>query len=104
MEILYAYLHCRRFKYTASLSYLSFQAIRDITCYIHTTCRCLGKGMCHAAAIADDIKSFVTTFQVLVYVYFHVVELNFYTIKQSVIICSSRCYLIQGIDHFDDAI
>ena len=64
----------------------------------------MGKGMCHAAAIADDIKSFVTAFQVLVYVYFHVVELNFYTIKQSVIICSSRCYLIQGIDHFDDAI
>ena len=104
MEILYSYLHCRRFKYTASLSYLSFQVLCDLTCYIHAACRCMGKGMGHAAAITDDLKSFVTAFQVLVYIYFHVVELNFYTIKQSVIICSSRCDLIQGIDHFNDAI
>ena len=71
---------------------------------INATGRCVGKGMCHTTAVSYNKKTFVTGFQILIDLNFHVVEFNFNTIKQSIIICSSWRDLIQCIDHLDDTI
>ena len=50
--------------------------------YIDTAGGCMGKRMCHTAAVSDNKE----------------------TLKQSIVICCSRCDLIQSIDHLDDSI
>ena len=76
----------------------------DLPSHIHAACGCMGQGVGHATAVANDVKTFVAGLQILIDVNFHVVELNLNTIKQSIVICCSRCDLIQSIDHLDDSI
>ena len=75
-----------------------------MSCYIDTAGRCMGQGMCHAAAVTDDVETFVAAFQMLIQFYFHIVEFYFYAVEQGVIICSTRCDFVQSIDHFHDAV
>ena len=46
----------------------------------------------------------MTGHEVLVDLDLHVVELDLDTIKQGVVICSTWCDLIEGVDHLDDAV
>jgi len=39
-----------------------------------------------------------------VHFHFHIVELDFDTIKQSIVICGTRCDLIQCVDHLYNAV
>ena len=64
----------------------------------------MGQGVGNAASVADDIKTFVGAFQMLIDIHFHIIEFHFDTVQQSIVICRTRCDLIQGIDHLDDTI
>ena len=57
-----------------------------------------------AAAVTDDIKTGVAGFQTLVDLDLHIVELNFYTIKEGIVIGGTGGDFVQRIDHFDDAV
>ena len=72
--------------------------------YVDSAGRCMGKRVCHAAAVSDNKETLVASFQIFVDLNLHVVEFNLHAIKQSIVIRGSRCDLIQGIDHLDDAI
>lgn len=76
----------------------------DLPGYVHTTRGCMGQGVGHATAVANDVKTFVAGLQILIDVNFHVVEFDLNAIKQGVVIGSTRSDLIQGIDHLDDAV
>ena len=76
----------------------------QVSGYIDTAGGCMGKRMCNTAAVSDNKETFVAGFQILIDLNFHVVEFNLNTIKQSIVICCSRCDLIQSIDHLDDSI
>ena len=65
---------------------------------------CVGKRMGDAAAVADDIKTGVAGFQLLVYFYFHIVELDFHTVKEGIVVGGTGCDFIQGVDHFNDTV
>ena len=60
--------------------------------------------MGHTAAVADNIQAFVFCLKVFINGHFHVIELNFHTLKQSVSIGRTRSNLVQCIDHLNDAI
>ena len=57
----------------------------------------MGQGVGNAASVADDIKTFVGAFQMLIDIHFHIIEFHFDTVQQSIVICRARCDLIQGI-------
>ena len=76
----------------------------QVSGYVDSAGRCMGKRVCHAAAVSDNKETLVTGFQIFVDLNLHVVEFNLHAIKQSVVIRGSRCDLVQGIDHLDDAI
>ena len=63
-----------------------------------------GTGMGHATAITDDVKAFVAALQVLIHIYFHVVEFDLHAVQQGIVIGSTRRDLIQGVDHPNDAV
>ena len=42
--------------------------------------------------------------QILVYIYFHVVEFDLHAVQQGIVIGSTRRDLIQGVDHFNNAV
>ena len=42
--------------------------------------------------------------QILVYIYFHVVEFDLHAVQQGIVIGSTRRDLIQGVDHLNDAV
>ena len=87
-----------------SLYLISLVLLYNMSCYVNTTCGCMGQGVGYAASVTDDVQTFVTAFQVVVDFNFHIVEFNFHTIQKGIIVCSSRSDLIQGVDHFDDAV
>ena len=60
--------------------------------------------MSHTASIADHIQSLMDRLKVLVQLHFHVVELHFYTIEERIVICRTRCDLVQCVHHLDDAV
>ena len=64
----------------------------------------VGQGVGNAAAVADDIKAGVAGFQMLADLYFHIVELDLYAVEQGIIVGGAGGYLIQGVDHLDDAV
>lgn len=64
----------------------------------------MGKGVGHSAAVPDDIKPRVFGLQMFIDLHLHIVEFDFYTIKQSIVVCRARCDLVQSIDHFHDAV
>ena len=72
--------------------------------YIDTAGGCMGKRMCHTAAVSDNKETFVAGFQILIDLNFHVVEFNFHAVQKGIIVCSSRSYFVQGVDHFDNAV
>lgn len=76
----------------------------QVSGYVDSAGRCMGKRVCHAAAVSDNKETLVASFQIFVDLNLHVVEFNLHAIKQSIVIRGSRCDLIQGIDHLDDAI
>ena len=60
--------------------------------------------MGHAAAITNNVKAFMAALQILVYIYFHVVEFDLHAVQQGIVIGSTRRDLIQGVDHFNNAV
>ena len=76
----------------------------QVSGYVDSAGRCMGQRMGHAAAVSDNKETLVAGFQIFVDLDLHVVEFNLNAIKQSIIICGSRCDLIQSIDHLNDAI
>ena len=76
----------------------------DLPSHIHAACGCMGQGVGHATAVANDVKTFVAGLQILIDVNFHVVEFDLNAIQKSIIICSSRCNFVQCLDHLDDAV
>ena len=75
-----------------------------MSCYIYAAGRCMGQGVGNTASVADHVQAFVAAFKVVVNLNFHVVEFNFHALQQSIVVCSSRSYFVQGVDHFDDAV
>ena len=75
-----------------------------MSCYVNTACGCVGQGVGDAASVSDHVQALVAAFEVVVDLNFHVVEFNFHTVQQSIVVCSSRSYFVQGLDHFDDAV
>ena len=76
----------------------------QVSGYVDSAGRCMGQRMGHAATVSDNKETLVAGFQIFVDLDLHVVEFNLNAIKQSIIICGSRCDLIQSIDHLDDAV
>ena len=64
----------------------------------------VGEGVGDAAAVADDKQAGIAGFQLLARFHFHVVELYFHAVEQGVVVGGAGGDLIQGVDHFDDAI
>ena len=60
--------------------------------------------MGNAASVTDDIEPFVRAFQILIDIHFHIIEFHFDTVQQGIVICRTRCDLIQGVDHLDDTV
>ena len=60
--------------------------------------------MRYAASVSDDIQSFILGLQVFIDLDLHVIEFDFHTIEQRIIVCRSGRNLVQRIDHFNDAI
>ena len=48
----------------------------QVSGYIDTAGGCMGKRMCHTAAVSDNKETFVAGFQILIDLNFHVVEFN----------------------------
>ena len=57
-----------------------------------------------AAAVTDNKETGISGLQFLIDFYFHVVEFDFHTVEQSIIIGGAGCNLIQCVDHLDDAV
>ena len=64
----------------------------------------MGKRVCNAASVTDHIQSFIFGFKIFIDVYFHVIEFNFHTIKQGIIIGSTWSDFVKGIDNLNDSI
>ena len=75
-----------------------------MSCYVNTTCGCVGQGVGDATSVSDHVQTFVAAFEVVVDLNFHVVEFNFHAVQKGIVVCSSRSYFVQGVDHFDDAV
>ena len=64
----------------------------------------MGQGMSHTAAVTDDVQALVTAFQMFVQFHFHIIELDFHTVEQGIVIGGTGCDLVQCVDHFDDTV
>ena len=71
---------------------------------VYTACGGVGKGMGDSASVPDDIEAGIATLQVFVHFHFHIVELDFHTIKQGVGVCRTGGDLVEGVDHFNDSV
>ena len=60
--------------------------------------------MSNTAAVTNDIQAGIAGLQLLIDLYFHIVELDFHTVQQRIIICRTGGNFIQGINHLDNAI
>ena len=77
---------------------------RQLTCDIYTTCGGVRQGVGDTTAVTDDVESVVTGHEVFIDLDLHVVELNLDTVEQGVVIGGTRCDLVEGVDHLDDAV
>ena len=66
--------------------------------------RGVGEGMGDAAAVADDVKAAVRGLKVLVERDLHVVELDLNAVEKRVVVRRAGGDLVEGVDHFDDAV
>ena len=71
---------------------------------MNAACRRMGQRMGNTASIADDIQAGITGFQMIIDLHFHIVELNFYTVQQGVVVGGTGRNFIQCVDHLDDAV
>ena len=71
---------------------------------MHTAGGSVGQGMGDTAAVADDVKALVAGFQLFADLYLHIVELDFHTVQEGVFVGGAGSYLVQGVDHFNDAV
>ncbi len=74
------------------------------SCNVYAACRRMGKGMGDTAAVADDIQAVVAALEVIIYLYFHIIEFNLYAVKKSILVCRTGGNFIEGLDHFDNAV
>ena len=73
---------------------LFFFFAAEVTGHMHAAGTGMRQGMCHTAAVADHIQSFVCGLQILIYRNLHVVELDLDPVQQRIIVCRSRCHLV----------
>lgn len=52
--------------------------------------------MGYTAAIPDNVKPFISCFQIIVNLNLHIVEFDFHTIEQGIIVCRTRRNLINA--------
>ena len=64
----------------------------------------MGQGVGNSAAIADDKQALMPGFQMLVHLYFHVVEFDLHTVQKRIVVCRSGGNLVQSVNHLNDAI
>ena len=64
----------------------------------------MGEGVCHTAAVADDVQAGVIGLEIFIQADFHVVEFYFHAVEQGVVVGCARRDLVQGIDHLDDTV
>ena len=64
----------------------------------------MGQGVGNAASVADDIKTFVGAFQMLIDIHFHIIEFDLHNVEQGIVIGGTGCDLVQCVDHFDDTV
>ena len=78
--------------------------LRDVSGYKNAAGGSVGQRMGDAAAVADDVQARVAAFQMVVYIHFHVIELDLHAVEQSVIVGGAGRHLVQGVNHFNDAV
>ena len=78
--------------------------LRDPSCHVDTAGGGVGQGVGDAGAVADDVQALVAALQILVQGNLHVIELDLHAIQQGIIVGSAGGDLIQGINHFDNAV
>ncbi len=66
--------------------------------------RGVGEGVGNATAVADDVKSGIAGFQLLVDLHFHIVELDLHTVKEGVVVGGAGGDFIQSVNHFNNAV
>ena len=81
-----------------------FSLVHNVPGHMDAAGGSMGQGVGNAGAVADDVQALVTAFQMLVHFHFHIIELDFHTVEQGVVVGSTGSHLIQRIDHFDDAV
>ena len=57
-----------------------------------------------SAAVADDEQARVAGLEVVVQLHLHVIELHLHAIEQGVVVGGAGGDLVQGVEHFDDAV
>ena len=60
--------------------------------------------MGNAAAVSNDIKAFIRTFQVFTNLDFHIIKFHLYAVEERIVIGSAGSNFIQSLDHFDDTV
>ena len=60
--------------------------------------------MRHAGAVADHIQAVIFRLQIVVDLDLHIIELDFDTVEQRIIIGSTGRNFVQRIDHLNDAV
>ena len=78
--------------------------LKNMSRHIDTARRGVGQGVRDAGAVADDIQTGALGLEVVVYLDFHVIELDLNAVEQSVVIGGTGCDLVQSVDHFNDAV
>ena len=73
-------------------------------CDIHAAGGCMGQRVGHAASVTDDIQARVFALEILVNLHFHIIELNFDTVQQGIVVGGTRCNFVQSVDHLDDTV
>ena len=67
-------------------------------------CRSTSTRLPTPGSASDDVKSLIFALKLIVKLYLHVVELDLYAVKQGIVICSSRCYLVERVYHLNDSV
>ena len=76
----------------------------DLSCDVDAACGSVGEGVGDAGAVADDEEAGDSGFEVGVYFDFHVIEFDFDAVEEGIVVSGAGCDLIEGVDHFDNAV
>ena len=63
--------------------YALIHFFRNLSCYVYTACRCVGKGVCNTTAVPNHVQTLVTALQVFIHRNLHIVEFDLYTVEQN---------------------